>query len=317
MTYRYHAHGLTITSEVELALPPAPPAAPVPRPPDLVLGRGAERVVPDAQPPGTPLAMMRRPDGTLRYGIGQDRHRTVLRYPGLCDFVGDAHLREVTVHPHPGADPGLPSVLASGALLAVHLKLRHELVLHASAVQLGAGAVAFVGASGMGKSTLAALLCAHGGAIVSDDVLRVDRSDGMRVYPGSAESRLRPAARQLADTAYRDAVRTTADGRLAVRPRDRAAAPLPLLACVVPLPTRRCPDVTVTRLGTARALLRMLQFPRVVGWCEPLSTAAEFQALADLVDQVAVFDASVPWGPPFRPEVAAALVEAVAGVPQR
>jgi len=84
----------------------------------------------------------------------------------------------VTVHLHPGADLGLVTVLTAGALLAVHLRLRGELVLPASAVQLGGAALAFVRASGMGKSTLAALLCASGHGLVTDDVLRVDPADG-------------------------------------------------------------------------------------------------------------------------------------------
>jgi len=42
-----------------------------------------------------------------------------------------------------------------------------------------------------------------------------------------------------------------------------------------------------------------------------------FQAVADLVEQVPVFDATVPWGPPFRPDVLSGLLDAVAGPGQR
>jgi|AntDryMetagUQ889_1029465.scaffolds.fasta_scaffold06511_1 hypothetical protein len=316
MEHWYRAHGLVICSEVELALQPGPPASDTP---DLVLRCGAEQTVPSDDPPGSRLARLSSPDGTLRYCLGRDRDRTVLRYPGLCDFVGDPDLADITIHLHPGADPGLIPVLAAGALIAVHLKLRHELVLHASAVQLDGGALAFVGASGMGKSTLAALLCTGGHRLVTDDVMRVDMTDSavVRVHPGGTESRLRLSARQLADAAPSEAVRTTADGRLALRPPAHADTLLPLAACVVPLPTRQAVHLSVERLPRARALLRMIQFPRVVGWCESASTAREFQALADLVEQVPIFEASVPWGPPFRPDVVSGLVEAVAASDQR
>lgn len=311
MKHWYHAHDLVISSEVELALPPGPPASGLP---DLVLRWGVQRPVPPDDPPGNRLAGRSGPDGRILYSLGRNRDRTVLRYPGLCDFAGDLDLSDVTVHLNPGADPGLIPVLAAGALIAVHLKLRHELVLHASAVQLDGRALAFVGASGMGKSTLAAALCRNGCELVADDVLRVDLTDPavVRVYPGSTESRLRMNARQLADTAPPDAVRPTADGRLALRPRACAGGPLPLAACVVPRPSRKAEDVSVRRLPTSRALLRMIQFPRVVGWSEPVSAAHEFQALADLVERVPIFEASVPWGPPFRPEVLAGLLDAVA-----
>ncbi|MQA14195.1 MAG: hypothetical protein GEV09_08485 [Pseudonocardiaceae bacterium] len=309
---RYHAHGLIICSEIELALPPGLPASGAP---DLTLRCGADRPVPSDDPPGTRLATWSSADGRVRYSLARDGDAAVLRYPGLCDFAGDVDLADVTVHPHPGADPGLVAVLAAGALVAMHLKLRHELVMHASAVRLDGAALAFVGASGMGKSTLAALLCNNGCELVTDDVLRVDLTAPVaRVYPGAVESRLRTNARQLADTAASDAVRRTADGRLALRPRACAGEPLPLSACVVPRPTRKAVDVSVRRLHNTQALLRMLQFPRVVGWSEPASTAHEFQALADLVETVPIFEASVPWGPPFRPDVVSGLLDAVVGV---
>lgn len=312
MEHWYRAHGLVICSEVELALPPGPPASGIP---DLVLRCGAQRTIPSEDPPGCLLATLTGPDGTVRYSLARERDRAVLRYPGLCEFVGDPDLADITVALHPGADPGLIPVLAAGALVAVHLKLRHELVMHASAVQLDGRALAFVGASGMGKSTLAAVLCRNGCGLVSDDVLRVDLTDStlVRVHSGSTENRLRISARELAGTAASDAVRPTADGRLALRPPTVAGDPLPLAACVVPRPTRKVVDVAVQRLPASQALLRMIQFPRVVGWCEPASAACEFQALADLVERVPIFEALVPWGPPFRPEVLAGLLEAVAG----
>ncbi|MGH3997670.1 MAG: hypothetical protein ACRDTJ_09440, partial [Pseudonocardiaceae bacterium] len=237
MEHWYRAHGLAVSSAVELSLPPGSPTLGMP---DLVLRCGAERPVPDHDPPGRRLAKLSGPDGRVFYSLSRDRDRTVLRYPGLCEFVGDPNLTDITVDLHPGIDPGLVPVLAAGTLLAVHLKLRHELVLHASAVQLDGHAVAFVGSSGMGKSTLAAVLSRNGCGLVTDDVLRVDLTDTavVRVYPGSTESRLRMSARQLADTAPSDAVRATADGRLALRPHARASEPLPLTACVVPRPSR-------------------------------------------------------------------------------
>lgn len=312
MARHYLGHGLGIVSEVGMALQPGHRD---PGPPDLTVRWGRGRSVPAEDPPGDLLARLEDPDGRLRYALGRTGDRAVLRYPGLCDFVGDPRMADVVVHLHPGADPGLVGVLAAGALLAVHLKLRHCLVLHASAVQLGGGALAIVGASGMGKSTLAALLCAEGHDLLTDDVLRVGTAPGGGVvaHPGGTECRLRPAARQLADGAPAGAARPTADGRLALRQRAGARRPLPLLACVVPMPHRHGDGVDVRRLPAPRALLRLLRYPRMVGWLDPGSAVVEFQGLADLVEQVPVFEASVPWGPPFRPGVADELLAGVDG----
>jgi hypothetical protein len=306
----YRAHGLVVASDIELALPPGPRG---PNAPDMVLRMGGEHVVPDEHPAGTQIATTKRRDGTTLYHFARDHEHVVLRYPRLCEFIGDPTLSDIMIYMHPGVDRGIAPVLVGGAVIAVHLRLRNELVLHASAVRAGDRAVAFVGASGMGKSTLAAALCRNGYDLVTDDVLRVDLTGGTtpRALPGSTENRLRPSARQLADDAPAHAVRPTADGRLALRSPAWSTAPLPLSACVVPFPSRGAQDLAVHRLPRAGALLRLLRFPRIVGWTDPVTAAAEFQALADLVERVPVFDVAIPWGLPFRPGLLASLVETV------
>ncbi|MRR12527.1 hypothetical protein EG835_08705, partial [bacterium] len=64
--------------------------------------------------------------------------------------------------------------LALRRALPFALALRGHVVLHASAVEAGGGAVAFVGESGIGKSTLARELGALGCRVLSDDLLRVE-----------------------------------------------------------------------------------------------------------------------------------------------
>jgi hypothetical protein len=297
--FTYQAYGLHIASDVPLPLPAAPAAAP-----DLTLYRAESREVPHERPPGERLAEIARPDHTIFYTLSRGA-RTVLRYPGLCDFVGDTRFERIAIHTHPGADEGLLPVLISGALLATHLLLRNELVLHASAVRVGDQALAFVGRSGMGKSTLATALCNQGHALVSDDLLRVDAE--LLTYPGATETRLRPSARELAHGRGYE----TADGRVATRPDDMASGPLPLAACVIPGPSREATEVTARRLGPAEALLRLASFPRVLGWTDKATMASGFQALADLVERVPVFAATIPWGPPFADGGLDGLIQAL------
>ena len=286
----YHAYGLLIESDVPLPLPPGPAGQP-----DLVLRRAEDREVPHERPPGERLAEIGRPDHTIFYTLARAEH-VILRYPGLCDFVGDASFSRIEVHLHPGADEALLPVLIAGALLAIHLQLCGALILHASAIQAGNQAVAFVGRSGMGKSTLATALCAEGYPLVTDDLLRVDAD--LRVYPGSTETRLRDSARVLAAVGYE-----TADGRLAVSPAGLVGGPLPLAACVIPQPHRDVAKVSTRRLRPTEALLRLSSYPRVLGWTDPTTMAAGFQSLGDLVERVPVIEATIPWGLPFAPGV--------------
>lgn len=296
----YRAHGLLISCDVPLPLPVALPGEP-----DLTLYRGFSREVPHERPPGERLAETARPDMTLFYTLARSSS-VILRYPGLCDFVGSADFSTIAIHPHPGADEQLLPVLITGALLATHLMLRHELVLHASAVRAADVAVAFVGKSGMGKSTLATALCADGFALVADDLLRV--GPDLVVHPGATETRLRPSASVLANGQTYE----TADGRLATRPATLAADPLPLAACVIPGPSRAANRVTTRLLRPVEALVRLSSYPRVLGWTDPTTMAVAFQSLADLVEQVPVVEATIPWGLPFAPGVLTDLMASIA-----
>ena len=75
---------------------------------------------------------------------------------------------------------------------------RDRLVLHASAVATPAGAAAFIGFTGAGKSTLAASLSAAGFPILSDDCLVIERDGrgflarpfypGARLWPDSVHA---------------------------------------------------------------------------------------------------------------------------------
>jgi hypothetical protein len=112
----------------------------------------------------------------------------LLRFPRFADFTLLDATRRVRCRPR----PGLPEVtlrhLLVDQVLPLVLSQRGALVLHASAVAIPQGVLAFVGETGRGKSTLAASLCQRGCNLVTDDylVLRERGSDfwAMPTYPG-------------------------------------------------------------------------------------------------------------------------------------
>ena len=218
------------------------------------------------------------------WDLGADGY--LLRFHDACDFEVSADLRHVVLREAYGVDPGLSRVLTTGGMLAFQLYLRGEAVLHASAVEDDDGVVAFVGYSGMGKSTMATLLCAEGAALVTDDVLRLDRGE--------------PLGR-----------RVSADARhvlqLGAGARDRR----PLRAVVVPQPDRDGGELVVRRRTGTAALFELLHYPRLHGWLDERVQSAHLRHLADVARTVPVLVADVPWGPPFAPGLGAQVLRSV------
>jgi hypothetical protein len=85
------------------------------------------------------------------------------------------------------------AVYLLGPVLGFVARSRGVLCLHASALTLGKGAVAFVGPAGAGKSTLAAAFATAGLPVLTDDIAALTPiSGGYVVEPGSSFVRLWP-----------------------------------------------------------------------------------------------------------------------------
>ncbi|MBB5746345.1 hypothetical protein [Brevundimonas variabilis] len=108
---------------------------------------------------------------------------------GTFRIVGN---RRIECDLNPGVGPDLASLPLLGIVMAVLLHRRGMMVLHGSAVKIGEKAVVFLGDKGAGKSTTAASLASAGRAILTDDVVALNRmSDGsVCLLPGHAQVKL-------------------------------------------------------------------------------------------------------------------------------
>ena len=80
---------------------------------------------------------------------------------------------------------------------------------------------------------------------------------------------------------------------------------------VIPRPVRTRTTLAVSRLGPAEALFALFRYPRVAGIRAPEVLENQFRAFAEVARTVRVYEAEIPWGPPFPPGLAEAIVEAV------
>jgi hypothetical protein len=305
----YEIHGLIVESEIVLQAR----RGDVDAVPDYRVRLGPPLDCPPSPPPGRLLGGFG--DDGFAYWVTEDSDapsRWTIRYAGICEAALDRHERTLTVHGAVGGEPGMIPVFLEGSLLAHVLAAEGLLALHASAVERGGVALAIVGFSGMGKSTLAALLCAAGAQLVADDALRVDVNGAHATcFPGSRRLRLRTAAALLGHAIEGAALSETVDGRTAVRPATLVDAPLRLRAALIPQPSREATRLEVRRLGPLEAVQELLSYPRLTRWQSSEQIGRLFQLTADVAAVVPVYRATVPWGPPFPPGLAEELLASV------
>jgi hypothetical protein len=315
----YLLQGCLISSDL-----PLPSARPVPdgaaSGTPLVVELGGVRRIPHDAPVGTVLATVEHDEhaGMAFYTAVGTGGELVFRLHGVCDVVIDAAVSRLVCHLDPAADPELVAVYLEGAVLAFVLGMRGEPVLHASAISggaLGRFGVALAGGSGAGKSTVTALLCASGCSLVTDDLLRLGFVAGRPVARGGCrELRLRAGAEAVLDAfgMPRPDVRTTADGRLALRLDGDDRKSVELAAVVLPWPDRRLDNVVLERLAPAEALVELARAPKLVGWRSREVLQSQLDALTRLVELVPAFRARVPWVPMPTSAGAEELVSALA-----
>lgn len=176
--YYHFVYGLTIRSSI-----PLPEVVVVPETtPDVIIRVGqVGRCPPAAISPGGYFCLT--PGEALFY------------WDGVGAFLV-RHGQEIIIEPFLGVSEDIIRLPLLGIGLSAVLQQRGILGLHASAVALHGGAVAFLGHKGQGKSTIAATLYARGHALVGDDLVAVDINDlgHSLVLPGFPQLKLMPEA---------------------------------------------------------------------------------------------------------------------------
>jgi hypothetical protein len=104
--------------------------------------------------------------------------------------------KEIIIEPRAGVEENLLRLPLLGTVLAMALHQRQQLLLHGSAIALGDQAVVFIGASGQGKSTMAATLYGRGHRIMGDDIasINLEKPRIPMLIPGFPQIKLWPEA---------------------------------------------------------------------------------------------------------------------------
>lgn len=292
MTHLNRLYGLDVASPYDLG--PKSPAVKA----DISISvcQEATRADHAIDPEGRLCASRQLEDKPLYALYSRDDGSYFYRFHDLADVEISGDLSSLRCQFVEGAPHHLLPIILGSHMLATLMLLQGELVLHASAVERSGRAIAFVGGSGGGKSTLAAMTCLAGARLVTDDVLRVTADDGgFCCYRGGQSLRLRPTSKALAQIVD-ELSDQTADGRhlFAGVPTDSEI--LPLDGIFLPKLVEAGDPLEARRLGPKDAMLALLQYPRVLNWIDAGTAGLHFMKLAAIADTLPVHELSVPWG---------------------
>lgn len=218
----------------------------------------------------------------------------LLRFPGFADFrvnrSGTKACAKAMEHVH----RDLIEHLYLNQVRPLMLAHQGNLVLHGSAVVQHGRAMAFVGASGDGKSTLATYLALQGSPLVSDDGLTVETNgDQAMVLPGHRSVRLWPDSLQevlgndgerILPVPYSSKARIANDQRIV-----HTSEPSPLQALMLLDGHEEDGPVALHLLSPTDALMSLLAHAFLLDHRQPAQIERQFEQMATLVKQVPVY----------------------------
>ena len=122
------------------------------------------------------------PEGAISISCAKLGEFYLLRFPELVDFIISIPANTISYFPRKGIPPETIRHLLLDQVLPRILGQKGKLILHAAAVVTPEGhAIAFLGDSGKGKSTLASSFHHNGARLITDDCLLLEIIDGQVV----------------------------------------------------------------------------------------------------------------------------------------
>ena len=237
-------------------------------------------------------------DGAVYLAFFRDESSYRLRFPDLADFVVSDDGSRVTLFPQEGLSNGTMEHLWLNQVYPLALSLQGHVVLHGSAVEIGCGAVAFLGDSGVGKSTLAASFAVNGTRFLTDDgLLLLPEGDqwlvtpshpSLRLWRDSTEALIGDDAAKAAAVTFTDKARFLAGSNISFCSDSRPLRAIYLLG------DEDGTEAQATPLRSTDSLLACVQnsFLLDVGAREAL--AQQFESLSALTTRVPCFSLTYP-----------------------
>jgi hypothetical protein len=232
--------------------------------------------------------------------------RSFIRYDGLFEFVVASSGTQVFYRFLSDVSKESFQTYVLGRVFSFALvKMGYE-PLHAATVVVDGKAVAFLGASTFGKSSLAACFVVSGFPLLTDDTLRLEERDGLYVaFPGPPRLRLLPKIARL----Y---LGGTSNG-VVMNPREKNARAPKLIFCLsrsqshaqvaplsaiyvvtAPRKVHRKQRIAISSLTPLQALMNVVSFTHNDGLTGSDRLTRQLEAARRLIESVTIRSLSYP-----------------------
>ena len=251
------------------------------------------------------------PDGEIVLSFYRLDEGYLLRFPERADFLVTETAHRVVCTPAPEICPQIITELYFNQVLPLLLNSRGELVLHGSAVSIKGSAVAFIGQSGRGKSTLAATLARDGFPFLTDDGLLLTRKHGAYIaHPNRPYVRLRnDSEKGVFNEQFVAPVVASEEKNRVISgislPFADDACPLGELYI---LGSGECENVVIEPLDPASAFCAYMGHSFILDVEDKALLKGHFGRLAELAESALCFTLDYPRRYEFLPEVSEAII---------
>jgi hypothetical protein len=256
------------------------------------------------------------PDGSIWTEFHRLTDRYLLRFPGLADFEIAMEDLSVTCQPAPGTSKATLQHLYLNQVHPLVLSKRGRLVFHGSAVAAGPGAVAFVGTSGRGKSTLAASFSTTGCPFLTDDGLVLERRThchvvlpshpSLRLWEDSEEALLAPGTPRAPALEYTTKARLLPGKTLPFCSEPRR------LAAAFFLDDSQVSKIEITQLTASEALMEWARHSFLLDVEEKPRLATHFRDVSRLAQHAVHYRLKYPRDYALLPDVRRAIIAQLA-----
>jgi hypothetical protein len=295
-SYDYALYGLRIRSDIKLTLG----GLPVKGAADVELFEGSQQQFADI------AAQFELDDSSWIHHEELTDGRSFIRYDGLFEFVVEASGTRIFYRLLSNVPMESFQTYILGRVLSFALvKMGYE-PLHAATVVVDGKAIAFLGASTFGKSSLATCFVASGFPLLTDDTLRLEEKDGQYVaFPGPPRLRLLPKI-------ARSYLGGTSSG-VVMNPRERDARAPKLIFCLSrsqsyakaaplgaiyvltgPRSVHRKQRIAISSLTPLQALMKVVSFTHNDGLAGSDRLTRQLEAARRLIDSVTIRSLSYP-----------------------